>query len=84
MEVRLLSRLRPGQHTSGSAGTFKREREAFEAAWRELLPTRTEADFPAWRDDHAWHERKQAMWARGEKLPSQQPSSFALSMRRDV
>ncbi|MCC8937433.1 hypothetical protein H8A99_13360 [Bradyrhizobium sp. Arg68] len=65
----------PGQHTGGSAGTFEEARAAFETAWLELLPTRTEVDFQAWRDQHEWDERKQAAWARGEKLPSQQPSS---------
>ena len=40
----------PGQHSSGPAGTFDLARAAFEAAWEQLLPTRTEADFQSWRD----------------------------------
>ncbi|GIQ78448.1 hypothetical protein [Bradyrhizobium sp. RD5-C2] len=62
--------------TGGPAETFEQARTAFEAEWQLLLPTLTEADFQAWRDQRDWTERKQAMWARGEKLPSQQPSSL--------
>ncbi|MGN8549548.1 hypothetical protein ACQPTN_34950 [Bradyrhizobium sp. 13971] len=64
------------QSTGGPAATFDDARAGFEAAWGELLPTLTEADFQAWRDHHNWIARKQAMWDRGEKLPSQQPSSL--------
>ncbi|WP_063619005.1 hypothetical protein [Bradyrhizobium sp. th.b2] len=62
--------------TGGPAGTFDQARAAFEAEWVLLLPSLTEADFQAWRDQRDWIERKQAMWARGEKLPSQQQSSL--------
>ncbi|WP_224741617.1 hypothetical protein [Bradyrhizobium sp. 2S1] len=62
--------------TGGPAGTFDEARAAFEAEWQQLLPTLTEADFQAWRHQRDWTARKQAMWARGEKLPSQQPSSL--------
>ncbi|OKO74443.1 hypothetical protein [Bradyrhizobium sp. NAS96.2] len=65
-----------GQHTSGSAASFEEARGAFEVAWATLLPTRTEADFEAWRHQRDWTERKRAMWNRGEKLPSQQASSL--------
>ncbi|QOZ25909.1 hypothetical protein [Bradyrhizobium sp. CCBAU 51753] len=34
----------PGQATSGPAGTFEEARTGFEAAWRQLLPTRTRRD----------------------------------------
>jgi hypothetical protein len=40
-----------------------------------FLATRTEADF-RWRDQHDWTERKYAMWERGERMPSQKPSSL--------
>ncbi|WP_375775995.1 hypothetical protein ACE103_30055 [Bradyrhizobium sp. ma5] len=36
--------------TGGPAETFEQARTAFEAAWQLLLPTLTEADFQAWRD----------------------------------
>ncbi|MDH6688981.1 hypothetical protein AB7M49_000864 [Bradyrhizobium elkanii] len=62
--------------TGGPAATFDDRRAGFEAAWGALLPTLTEADFQAWRDHRDWIARKQAMWDRGEKLPSQQPSSL--------
>jgi hypothetical protein len=38
-----------------------------------------EADFQAWRSDRDWAARKYAMWERGERLPSQQPSSMMRS-----
>jgi hypothetical protein len=65
----------PGHYTSGWAQTFELARVAFEAAWHQLLPTRTEEDLQAWRDQRDWTERKYAMWAHGEKQPSQIPSS---------
>jgi hypothetical protein len=40
------------------------------------LANRTEADFQEWRRARDWHEKKYAMWAAGEKLPSQKPSSL--------
>ncbi|MBR0869004.1 hypothetical protein JQ633_01435 [Bradyrhizobium tropiciagri] len=66
----------PGQQTSGSADSFGLARTAFEAAWQRLLPTRAEADIQAWRDQQNWTERKFALWTRGERLASQQPSSL--------
>jgi hypothetical protein len=53
-----------------------RPRAAFEEAWRVFLANRTEADFHEWRHARDWHEKKYAMWAAGEKLPSQKPSSL--------
>jgi hypothetical protein len=66
----------PGEYRQGTAATFEAARDAFEAAWREYLPKRSEADFQAWRDERDWTERKYAMWTSGEKLPSQKPSSL--------
>jgi hypothetical protein len=37
---------------------------------------RTEADFQEWRDQRDWTARKYAMWERGEKMPSQIPTSM--------
>jgi hypothetical protein len=65
----------PGEHRSGSAATLEIARAEFEAAW-QLLSRRTEADFQAWRDDQAGTEEKYAMWERGEKLPTEIPSSM--------
>src|SRR5258708_25601931 len=67
---------RPGECTNGSAATFDQARAGFEAAWRLFLAKRTEADFQAWRDARDWTARKYAMWERGERLPSQKPSSL--------
>ena len=66
----------PGDHTNGTAATFDEARAGFEEAWHELLPNRTEADFQAWRDARDWTARKHAMWERGEKMPSQIPTSM--------
>jgi hypothetical protein len=66
----------PGEHRQGIAATFDQARAAFDAAWQDYLPKRTEADFQAWRDQRDWTARKYAMWERGDKLPSQRPNSL--------
>jgi hypothetical protein len=54
----------PGEQRYGTSADFAAARAAFEAAWREYLPLRTEADFEAWRRDAAWHAAKYARWDR--------------------
>src|ERR1700694_2033688 len=66
----------PRERRSGTAATFDQARADFEDAWRIFLSKRTEADFQAWRDEQDWTERKYAMWERGERMPSQKPSSL--------
>ena len=66
----------PGECTHGASATLDQARADFEAAWRIFLAKRTEADFQEWRDQQEWTERKNAMRARGELLPSQKPSSL--------
>ena len=44
-------------------------RVAFEAAWRDFLPKRSEADFQAWRDQEAWTAEKYRRFARHERMP---------------
>jgi hypothetical protein len=61
---------------SGTAPTVDETRADFGRAWEVLLSKRTEADFQKWRDARDWTARKYAMWATGEKLPSQKPSSL--------
>jgi hypothetical protein len=56
----------PGQATSGSASTFDEARAGFEKDWRQLLSTRTDADFEAWRDQQAWTAEKYHRFDRGE------------------
>jgi len=63
-------------YTDGIAATCDQARAEFEAEWRVFSAKRTEADYQAWRDARDWAERKYAMWERGEKLPSQMPSSL--------
>jgi hypothetical protein len=52
----------PGEQRSGTAATFDQARAAFEAAWREYLPMRCEADFEEWRQDAAYHAAKYSGW----------------------
>jgi hypothetical protein len=66
----------PGEYRSGTAATFDEARADFEGAWKIFLSKRTEADFQEWRDQRDWTAIKYAMWERGEKLPSQKPSSL--------
>jgi hypothetical protein len=66
----------PGEQSYGSEDSFDKARAAFERSWAAFLARRTEADFRAWREQRDWTELKYAMWERGEKLPSQQPSSI--------
>jgi hypothetical protein len=63
-------RTQPRQDSAGTAETFEQAKVDFETAWRELLPTLTEADFDRWREARDWTARKCAMWERGEVLPS--------------
>ncbi len=66
----------PRECTDGTAATFDRARADFEKAWRLFLSNRTEAVFQTWRDGRDWTERKYAMWERGERMPTQKPSSL--------
>jgi hypothetical protein len=67
---------RPGEHAHGTSASFDEARADFEATWAIFLHKRTEADFQAWRDQRDWTERKYAMWARGERLPTQMPNTI--------
>jgi len=68
--------IEPGGHRSDTAVDFDQARADFEAAWRGILPTLAEADFRKWRHDRDRTAEKYAMWERGEKLPSQKPSTM--------
>jgi hypothetical protein len=61
----------PADHARGTAETFDQARGAFEVAWRFFLAKRTDGNFDAYRRDRAFHAWKQAMWAKGLKLPTQ-------------
>jgi hypothetical protein len=66
----------PGEHQNGTAPTFDQARSDFEDTWKVFLSNRTEPDFQAWREARDWTARKYAMWAAGEKFPSQKSSSL--------
>ncbi len=61
----------PGDHRSGSASSFDGARAAFERAWQELAPTRTEADYRAWRDERDWTAWRRRMHEEHLPLPTQ-------------
>jgi hypothetical protein len=65
-----------GEHAWGTAATVWEARSAFEAAWRIFLAQRNEAAFDAWRRDRESRDEIRAIHARGEKLPSEIPSSL--------
>jgi hypothetical protein len=73
----------PGEGSGGTGATFEDARTGFEAAWRAFLPTRTEADFQAWRDQRDWTAWKYALQGAGLPLPRSllpaAPSAFAVS-----
>jgi hypothetical protein len=54
----------PGDDRHGTAADFETARAAFEGAWRDYLPKRSDADFEEWRQDAAWHAAKYARWDR--------------------
>jgi hypothetical protein len=68
--------LHPGQHQDGSAETFELARVAFEEAWRRLLPEIPAGAFDEYRRDREVRAEIRAAHARGEKLPSEVPSSM--------
>jgi hypothetical protein len=66
----------PGQGESGTAVDFAACRIEFEAAWGRLLPNLSEASFHEWRDRRDHTALKYAMWACGERMPTQKPNSI--------
>jgi hypothetical protein len=59
----------PGDDRYGVARDFAAARTAFEAAWRNYLPKRSEADLQAWRDQQAWTAEKYRRFDHGERMP---------------
>jgi len=68
--------LDPGQHQDGSAESFELARAAFEEAWQRLQPKIPEGAFAEYRRDRAGKAAIAAARERGEKLPSELPSSI--------
>jgi hypothetical protein len=66
----------PEEYRDGTAETFDLARADFDAAWKALLPTLTEAHYQRWRHARDRTAEKYAMWERGERLPSQRPNSW--------
>jgi hypothetical protein len=59
----------PGQSRDGTAADFDQARADFEAAWRQILPTLSEANFQEWRDQRDWTAEKYRRFDRGEHMP---------------
>jgi hypothetical protein len=59
----------PGDDRHGTAATFEAARAAFETAWRDYLPLRTDADFEEWRDQESWTAEKYRRFDHGQRMP---------------
>jgi len=61
----------PDESQSGTAVGFEQARTDFEASWRLILPTLSEANFQEWRDQRNWTARKYTMWGarRADAVP---------------
>jgi hypothetical protein len=68
--------LDPSQDRSGSVPTFDQARADFEVAWASLLPELPAGAFDEYRRDREFRAEIGAVHARGEKLPSEVPSSM--------
>jgi hypothetical protein len=78
MVMWLLSRPQSRTASLGTAANFEEASVGFETDWKALLPEIPEGAFEEWRDQRDWTEGKYASWARGERLPSQIPSSMMM------
>jgi hypothetical protein len=68
--------LRPGQHQDGTAKSFELARATFEETWQRLLPRIPPSAFDEYRRDREHRAEIAAIRERGEKLPSELPSSI--------
>jgi len=59
----------PGERCYGTAASFEAARAAFETAWQDYLPRRSETDFEAWREEAAWTAEKYRRFDRHERMP---------------
>jgi hypothetical protein len=60
-----------GVRAHGAAPTFEKAQNAFEAAWTDILPRCSDADFDENRFERAHLVWKYKMWDTGCKLPTQ-------------
>jgi hypothetical protein len=65
--------IEPGGHQDGTAVDSDHARVDFEAAWRMILPTLTDADFNKWRCQRDFTTWKYAMWDAHSMMPTQMP-----------
>ena len=68
--------LHPGQHRYGTTANFTEARAGFEADWKSLSLEIPEGAFEEYRRDREHRAEIRAIHARGEKLPSETPSSL--------
>jgi hypothetical protein len=68
--------LDPGQHQNGTSKSFELARAAVNEAWQRLLPRIPLDAFDEYQRDRAARAEMMAIRERGEKLPSELPSSI--------
>jgi hypothetical protein len=68
--------MEPGTQRSGTTAIFEAAREAFEAAWTELLPTIPSAAFAEWRHNRNRRAEMKATRDSAEKLDSEISSTM--------
>jgi hypothetical protein len=82
MGLRLLSGHGAGTEPTRHRSRFRWARADFEAAWRRILPTLTEANFQEWHDQHDWTAKKYAnVGARRTDAVSETKLNDALCLR---
>jgi hypothetical protein len=57
----------PREYRDGTAANFRAARNAFEAAWQNYFPLRTEVGFEEWRQHGAWTAEKYWLFDAGLK-----------------
>ena len=66
-----------GVRAEGVAPTLEKARAYFEAAWADILPRCTDADFAEHRYQRAFVKWKYQMWREGHKMPTQTMSGMS-------
>jgi hypothetical protein len=60
----------PGTQQSGTSATLEDARARFEGAWHLILPTLSDENFQAWRDQRDYTAEKYRRFDRGERMPT--------------
>jgi hypothetical protein len=71
MVLRVLAALASRRPRRWCSPTFEKARADFEAAWADILPRCTDADFAEHCYPRAFVKRKYQIWSEGHKMPTQ-------------